>query len=247
MGLNQTQAKVYLTLLQLGSGYIQEIAKKSALKRTTTYSILDTLVQKGLVSYSKKKAHREYAVEDPKKIPKSLNKEIDKIKQTQQDVLEILPELSSLYNVLKTKPTIRYFEGIEGLKQVFEETLELKKGEEILAYSTAVGVHQYLDEYIPGYIIRRAKGGIWQRDIVEDSAEARRHQKNDQVEFRETRILPTGRFPFSNEINIFGNKMGIISYKELFGVIIESAEIAKTQKTIFELAWYAADKLQVKE
>jgi hypothetical protein len=34
--------------------------------------------------------------------------------------------------------------------------------------------------------------------------------------------------------------MLIISYKELLGVVIESAEIARTQKAIFELAWLGA-------
>ena len=41
------------------------------------------------------------------------------------------------------------------------------------------------------------------------------------------------------EINIYGNKVAFISYRqeELLGVLIESAEIAKTMRSVFGLVW----------
>lgn len=46
------------------------------------------------------------------------------------------------------------------------------------------------------------------------------------------------------EINIFANKLAIISFKEQMGVIIESADVAKTQRAIFELAWLGAKNIK---
>ncbi|HEX8974094.1 MAG TPA: helix-turn-helix domain-containing protein [Patescibacteria group bacterium] len=245
LNLSQKQAAVYFSLLQLGSGHIQDIAKKAGLKRTTTYSILDGLTQKGFVTVTKQGAHRLYSAEDPRKLPYLFDSEIQKIKQQQKNIIDALPELSSLYNAHATKPKIRFYEGIEGLKQVFNETLELKKGEEILAFSSAESIHTYLGhEYVSHYLAQRIKRGIVQRAIAEDSPEAREHQKNDKAELRKTRLVDKDKFPFSNEINIFKNKMAIVSYKDLLGVIIESAEVSKTQKAIFELAWLGAKDLQ---
>lgn len=242
-GLLPKEIAIYLNLLQLGSSSIKEISAKSGIKRTTVYSILDSLIQKGLVIFSKKNNHREYFAENPSKIPHILEEKIRQIELKQKNILDALPELASIYNVKTTKPKIRYYEGIEGIKQLFEETLELNSGEETLAYSSAESIHKYLKEYVLDYLKRRIAKGITQRAIAEDSPEAREHQKNDQKELRQTILVSQKNFPFSNEINIFRNKVSIASYRDLLGVIIESAEIAKTQRAIFELAWIGAQQV----
>ncbi len=244
LGLKNHQSTVYFALLQMGSGNIMDIAKRAGLKRTTTYSILDGLVHKGFVSLHKKGAHREYTAENPRKLPEILDIEIQKTKQRQQNFIDALPELLSFYNASATKPAIKYFEGMEGMKQVFNETLQLNKGEEILAYSSAESIHEYLgDDYVKFYLSERVRKGIIQRAIAEDSSAARRHQKHDKQELRITRLVDKKRFPFTNEINIFRNKIIIMSYADLLGVIIESDNIAKTQKAIFELAWIGAKNI----
>lgn len=241
LNLSQNQALIYYTLLQMGSGRIQEIAAKSRLIRTTTYSLLDSLIKKGFVTMVKKAGHREYFAENPQNIPNILDNEVQKLIEQKNKVTSALPELASLYNIHATKPKIRFYEGLDGLKQIFNETLELNKGEEILAYSSAASIHEYLgDEYVRQYLNRRVKKGIIQRAIAEDSPAGREHRKNDKQELRKTKLVDANKFPFSNEINIFKNKMIIMSYKDLLGVVIESSEIARTQKAIFELAWLGA-------
>jgi HTH-type transcriptional regulator, sugar sensing transcriptional regulator len=241
LDLSEHQAAVYFATLQMGSGAIIDIAKRAGLKRTTTYSILDGLVQKGFVSVNKKTAHREYTAEDPRQLSDILNIEIQKIKQRQQNFISALPELMSFYNASAVKPKIKYFEGVEGMKIVFNETLQLSKGEEILAYSSAESIHKYLgDNYVKSYLAERISKGIIQRAIAEDSTAARQHQKNDACELRATRLVDKKLFPFANEINIFRNKIIIMSYADLLGVIIESEGVAKTHKAIFELSWLGA-------
>ncbi|MDO8489981.1 MAG: helix-turn-helix domain-containing protein [bacterium] len=242
LDLSEHQSAVYFALLQMGSGSIMDVAKRSGLKRTTTYSILDGLVQKGFASVNKKNAHREYIAEDPRRLPEILNIEIQKIKQRQENFSNALPELMSFYNASAVKPKIKYFEGVEGMRMVFNETLQLGKDEEILAYSSAESIHKYLgDDYVKSYLAERVSKGIIQRAIAEDSVDARQHQKNDRKELRITRLVDKKMFPFANEINIFRNKMIIMSYADLLGVMIESEGIAKTQKSIFELSWLGAE------
>jgi sugar-specific transcriptional regulator TrmB len=246
LGLNPKQASVYFSLLQLGSGSVIEISKITTEKRTTIYSILDILIQKGFVSLIKKGAHRKYFAEDPKKILYLYDEEIVKINEKKRSVLDILPELSSIYNVSSIKPKVKFYEGIEGLKLVFNETLNLKRGDEILAYSSAESIHKYFgDEYVKNYLANRVSKGITQRAIVEYSPEALGHKTNDAKESRRTFLVDKEKFPFSNEINIFENKILILSYKDFLGVLIESSEIAKTQRAIFELAWLGASGLSL--
>lgn len=246
LGINEKQAAAYFTLLQMGSGTIQEIVKKSSLKRTTAYSVLDVLIEKGFVTVVKNGKHRKYSAEDPKKLPQLFENKLFKIKQQQKSIKKAMPELESFFNAHSTKPKIRFYEGVEGLKQAMTETLETD-GDEILAYSSADSIHEYLgNDYVKYYLAERGARKITQRAIVEDSPVARIHKNNDKQELRETRLLDGKLFPFSNEINIFKNKMVIISYPDLLAVIIESDEVVKTQKTIFELAWLGAKQIENK-
>ncbi|MEK7460679.1 MAG: helix-turn-helix domain-containing protein [Patescibacteria group bacterium] len=245
LDLNDNQIRVYIALLQLGTADIQTVARKSAVKRTTAYSILDTLIQRGFVAFNQKGAHRQYFAEDPHKLPSLLQEQIRQIETRQQRIKTALPELASIYNAHGTKPKIRFYDGIEGIKQVFEETLQVPAGTETFAYSSAESIHEYLKDYVPNYLARRIRAGITQRALAEDSPIAREHLKNDVLELRQTILLPKELFPFSNEINIFGNKMFIASYRDLLAVIIESEEITRTQRTIFELAWLGAQQVSI--
>ena len=70
-------------------------------------------------------------------------------------------------------------------------------------------------------------------------------QGHDRENLREIRLVSDREFNFNNEINIYDSRVGIVSFGvaegELFGVIIESREVAETQRQIFEMAWrYAA-------
>lgn len=240
LGLNKNQVKIYLTLLQLGSANIQDIAQKAAIKRTTAYSILDTLLQKGLVNFSAKGAHREYYAENPKKIPAVFQDQQKKIQTEEKAFKEILPELLSIYNVKGVKPKIRTYEGLEGIKKIFDESIEVKLDEEMLVYSAYEEVNKYLQQYIREYIQNRVKRGLKQRCIAEITSQAKELQANDAKELRITRLIDKNRFPLLNQVIIYGNKIYIASYKDLLGIIIESSTIAMTQKSIFELAWIAA-------
>jgi sugar-specific transcriptional regulator TrmB len=245
LALSTSQAQIYSPLLQLGSATIQEIVVKSGVKRTTVYAALDSLVERGLVTYFQKGSHRIYAAENPNKLIHLFDEDIIKIEQKRNDIRSLLPELMSLYNAHVSKPKIRTYEGLEGIKKIFEESLELNRGEETLVYSAYEEVTMHMNEYIKNYIHRRAAAGITQRCLAEYSQESVALKSQDGSDLRQTRLLPSEKFPFTNQINIFGNKVFIASYKDLIGIILESEEIAKTQRSIFELAWLGAENQQL--
>lgn len=237
LGLEEKPAAVYLATLELGGAVASVIAKKARVERVNTYYILDQLQLKGLVYCAKQGRRTLYLAFSPRKLEALAEARLMQIKK-------VLPELLSIENSGSVKPKVRFYEGIEGIKQLFEETLDVPKGTETLAYSSAQDIHDFLKEYVPYYLQRRIRGGIQQRAIAEDSEAAREHQRNDKSELRKTLLVDKAKFPFKNEVNIFGNKMMIASYRDLIGVIIESEEIVRTQRSIFELAWLGAKQMQ---
>lgn len=240
-GLEGKRAAVYLSLLQVGRAPVQQVARAAGVKRTTAYSILKLLEEEGLVTRAVVGKKQFFVAEDPSKM-KSLLTAKEKALDT------VLPELRSLYNLLPAKPRVRFYEGIEGIKAIFEDTL-VTRPKEILAYSSLDDLLNILGDYIKTYAARKAELGIPLRGIVMDTPVARRyipsHYRGVKPEaIPNVRFVPAEKFIFKNEINIYGNKLAIMSLKqeELVGVIIESQVIADTQRAIFELAWEAAEK-----
>jgi hypothetical protein len=65
----------------------------------------------------------------------------------------------------------------------------------------------------------------------------RRLQSFDKKHLRKTKLINLSNI-FEVEINLYGNdKIAIMSFKEEFGLIIESKKIYNTLKVIFELQW----------
>jgi len=242
-GLHKNQVQVYVSLLHLGSATIQKITLNSKVKRTSVYKALDNLVLRGLVTFEMRDGHRTYFAENPNKALMAVREEQQEIIRKEKQLLALLPELSSFYNSIPSKPKIRFFEGIDGLKQVYEETLLQKTGGEILTITPAGLLYKNFDsQWVTNYLARRIEKKIRARTIADDSIMARKHHLNDKKELRVSRLVPEKIFCFKNEINIFENKVAIISLREQIGIVIDSVDVAQTQRAIFELAWLGAGK-----
>ena len=240
IGLSKNKAKIYLALLELGKGTVSEITRKANLNRTTGYDVLDGLVAKGLASVSGKEPKQEYIAESPDKIEILLKREISATEGHLKEIKNILPELKSLHNVAG-RPKVRFYEGKQGLIDVYEDTLT--SHETILAYATVDDMHRALPNYFPEYYKRRAEKGVAIRAIIPATEIGKERASKDKEEMRETALIPPDKYYFSPEINIYDDKVMIASWREKLGIIIESAEIADAMKKIYELAWAEAKRL----
>ncbi len=238
--LSDKEIGVYLVLLSMGKGTVSQIARRAQLNRTTGYDILDSLVAKRLISISGKEPKQEYVAESPDAIVELLRLRAEQISEQLERTKEVLPELKSMHNV-RGRPQVRFYEGKEGLEQVYEDTLT--SHEPIRAYAEVGNIHATLPHYFPLYYKRRAKKGIPIRAIFPATPEGIALTAHDIGELRETALVPADQYNFSPEINIYDNKVMIASWREKLGITIESAEIADAMKKIFELAWKEAKRL----
>lgn len=241
IGLSENESKVFLVLLGLGRGTVTQITRKAGINRTTGYDILDNLVAKGLASISGKEPKQEYIAESPDKVVALLEKEINEKSEQLKKIKSVLPEMKVLHNVAG-RPKVRFYEGVQGLKDVYEDTLT--SHEPIRAYASVDDMHTGLPNYFPQYYERRAGKGIAIRAIIPDTEIGRERKSLNAKEKRETALVPRGSFDFSPEINIYDDKVMIASWREKLGIIIESAEISDAMKKIYELAWAEAKRLE---
>ena len=229
IGLTEKEAKVYLSCLELGSAGVAEIARHAHINRVTAYDILEKLMKKGTVNFLTKKGARFYDATDPQTIA-------NEMKRKAADFRKALPDLRRLRGEA-IHPRIRYFEGLDGIKAIYEDTLTSKS--EILNYANSREIRDHWPEYDSEYVQKRVKKNIYLRGIALQDSHGTWVQSGDKENFREIRLVPGKEFTFTNEINIYDDKVAIISYKDepLIGMIIESQEIANTQRDIFKMAW----------
>lgn len=239
LGLSEKEAKVYVATMELADAPANVIAKKAKLERTTTYSVLETLIGKGIMSsyYKDKKQH--FIAERPRVL-------IHLVRQRQREAMEleetyqgIVSELDSIYNVLPHKPVVRFFEGKEGLKAMQQDFLEGAKSNvvyEIFPYEEFKQLFSG-DEIVNHGKKRRLLGikakSLYRKfegeDLQADELTQLARVSNDHV--------------VSSDITVYGNRVTFAALKgQLSGVIIESKAIADTMKTLFELAFEAAQK-----
>jgi HTH-type transcriptional regulator, sugar sensing transcriptional regulator len=239
LNFSDKEITVYLSLLELGSARVKEIARKTYLNRTSIYDILEVLLLKGIISKYKKGGITQYNAPDPDRLLSYLEREkeneISKIEKQKEKVRQLMPELTSLQNLSSTKPKIQFFEGKKGMREAYEDSLNSK--EIILSYANVETMHEALPNFFPNYYKRRVAKKIFIHTILPKNKLSIERSKLNQQELRDSRFLPDEKSTFSPEVNIYNNKILIVSWKEQIAIIIESKEFAELQKITFTLLW----------
>ena len=135
LGLSDKEASVYMASLELGSDTVQEIAKRAEVKRANTYTVIEKLMSKGLMSSVEKGKKTLYQVEDPKQLLRLVEEQEEDIKKKEQEFKKHLPELETLFDIAEEKPKVRYFEGKEGLIAIREDYFKAKNKEVFSFYA----------------------------------------------------------------------------------------------------------------
>ncbi|MBI4239748.1 helix-turn-helix domain-containing protein [Candidatus Uhrbacteria bacterium] len=231
LGFDEKKSRVYLALLELGFAKAHEISKKTKLPRPTVYDLLAKLSEEGLVSHFNKRGVKIFTAEHPQKLKSQLE---DKGKIIQN----LLPELSALFNSSNVKPHIRFYEGIEGVKTVFNDTLTAKNKllRGILSMSdlyTSPGKH-----FMDSYVERRVHLGYELRVIRSKPKEVRQEDWPTSNQHRRTLHYAPSHMVFAMTTYIYDDKVSLISTaKENFGMVIESKEYRMTMENLFEALW----------
>ena len=233
LGLNEKESKVYLACLELGSATVQELSEKSGVKRTSIYNFLEELKTKGLITEIKQDRKTLLVAEDPQVLRKSAR---DKVKEAEEYAGKIetaLPELLGIFNLPGEKPKVKFYGGLEGIKQVYEDTLT--EGGPIYAFTDYEKLLNTIEpDYMIDYARRRAEAGIFIYSVSPPGPWAEKAIEMGKEQKREVKIV--AGLKFETEINIYGNKVALISFRRPYaGVIIEDRAIAKTLKSVWKV------------
>ena len=248
LGLNPNETILYELLLRMGEQPVSTLAREANLKRTNTYYLLGELEKKRLITQQEVKKKTMYRLESPQKLIELAEDQLKKHERVRNDLSRLIPELTSSFILTYEKPVVTLFEGVEGIKQIYEDTLREQKP--IYAALLPHEIDETLRKWLRNvYLKKRTKLHIHASVLVASNSFASTYQEEDVFYDRTTLIVPQKKFPFQQEINIYGDKVAIMNYKKddhLIGMIIHNPLIAKTMKAIYDLAWEAAEEIYAK-
>ena len=240
--LTQKEQMIVFKLLSLGSQPASVIAKFVEIPRNTVRSILDDLVRRGLLVRTRRINTQYYTVETPEGIDRMLQSKQEKLQreiESQRNLLAQSKDELHQWSMAASRPKVTFYEGWSGVEKVYEDTLTSKEGK-LRAWASYEANDEALPEYFKTYYLRRAKKGIHMTSIHPDGPIAREHLPCATEELRTSALVPKRIFDIRPEIQMYDNKVNIVSWKEKLGIIIESQEIADAMKAIFGLCFEAA-------
>lgn len=244
IGLTEYEGKIYELLLKMGEIPMAYLVKESQLKHSTVYSIVDSLVKKRLVTQKDIKKKLHVKAESPAKLLDIAKSQFNFANSTLSSMQSMLPSFLTLYINSTTKPAVRVFEGIEGVKQVYQDILN--EGKFVYSLVKVGSVNKELSHWIDSvYTKKRIANNIHINVIASNIANVREFKSRDAKELRTTRAISQTSFPLEMEINIYGDKVALVYQANdypLLGIIINHPQISSSFKGWFDLAWLGAAK-----
>jgi HTH-type transcriptional regulator, sugar sensing transcriptional regulator len=237
LGLNNSEINVYFALLKMDTSSVGPIIKKAKVADSKIYRILDSLKEKGLVSYILKNNVKHYQANDPKNILKIINNKEEKLTRLKEDLIKrIIPEIEAKRKENENRKEAFIYESFKGLKSAFNLILDsLEKGEEYLVFSLG---EELMEKRVKNLLLQfhklRVNKGINGRIILskkfQDIYKKEYSSKKMESKFTDD-SLPIGTFIFKDHV------MQIIWDDEPIVFITRSKKNYQYYKNFFEDVW----------
>ena len=244
LGLPPKEAKVYLAGLELGPAPVQEISHKAAVNRATTYFIIEQLQKKGLYSYFYKGKKRYFTAEAPDALKNYLDQQETDLKFKREKIKKLIPELETVYNTASDKPSVKFFEGREGLR-VIQNDIMKSKDKTVETLFCLDDVYELFPPSKKDHRHIMIKKGIKIKSIYAS-------KKGLEYRFQDKNIesvqVDANKYPISVDVSFYDNKMAIASSgkkkKEVFGIVLQDKDTVDTLRSVFQLGFEQAKRLQ---
>ena len=230
-----SESVVLGVLLRRGPMYASKVAKETRLNRTTTYGVLNELLEKGLASKVRARSATQYQGIAPELLPDYIARKREELRVREQEIRDALPQIQLMRNKANVLPKVQFFEGVEGAKQAYEDTLENNRGKVLRDITGVEAVFKRLgSDWTRYYLEKRTRLGIKCTDLAPESEWARKSKQDDAQYLRITKFLPA-HYGFDAEIALYDNKVGIFSYakENPVALIIEDETISDAMRKLY--------------
>ncbi|MBN2459467.1 helix-turn-helix domain-containing protein [Candidatus Woesearchaeota archaeon] len=233
LGLSKNEAKIYLFLLKKGSTTTGAIIKETNIANSRVYESLNTLISKGLVSYTIEKDGKHFQAAEPKKLLEIEEERKDKI-------AKIVPELAQLQKLATSETKSAIYEGFEGFKTAFKKIIDDCPENEtiyILGFSEPPYADKSLRTFISNMNLKSAEKKQKLKILLEGVEKTGQGLDRKREKYTETRYMPKG-YISPAAIDIFQDYIYMFVWEEKpFVFMIKNKIVADSFKNYFEFLW----------
>lgn len=234
-GLTESQAKGYLALIEHGALSPNELADHTGETRTNAYAVADKLIALGLATKKDGKPAK-YTANHPSALELLAEKRRKAVTQNEQVVKGGLSPLIDLFYANTEMPGTIIYQGIDGIKSVYSDTLQTKT--DIYLLRTTADTPDLGLEYLNSYRQKRAELGINTYALTPDTQIGRQYAatgEDEKMLFHRT-FLPDNSYTAPVEIDIYGNKVALIAYGDTqMAIVITSPLVAEAMRQVLQL------------
>lgn len=249
IGLRDLEARVYATLVEHSPASAATLAKLNRLSRSTVYTVLQTLLSKGLIGTTHKNNIKQFTVLDPNSLERFLEREKESLRKRIEAHASLQHLLQSYAPSLLRTPAILTVEGQEGLKKIYtammreappESTLYLLRDEFVWDadwnFIFTPEWHARIKRY-------KQEKNLRTKLLVNDSSLERSkalfYQSRKGMEYRY--LLPQNAVR-DMALYILNDTICLLSMERhnLLGVQIINAGLTKNFTSLFEMLWQSS-------
>ncbi|MFA6420358.1 MAG: helix-turn-helix domain-containing protein [archaeon] len=240
LGLTDSEVKVYLNLLQIGSNTSGAIIQKTGLQSSTVYHALDFLIKKGLVGFITKNNKKYFEVTRPDFLLELVHSKKQALLQQENAIKEIIPTLEAMQKHQPRKLEASIFEGDKGIKSAFNDILKsLDDGDEYYVFGARGGLPlEWTQNFFRQFNKKKALKKIKTKIIF--NADVRETTGKDE----ESLPLTTVKYLDQTTpaaINIYKDKVIIALWIENpTAFMIKNKAVAESYKQYFQALWKTA-------
>jgi len=227
LGLSESDIKVYLELLKLGTATVTQLAEASGVHRTNIYAILDKLKNMGLATYFYEAHNMKFKAADPKNL-------LNYLKESEESIQGILPDLQKIHEIVRERIGVEIFRGSKGIMSAFKDIIREKK--ECLGFGISGYFRKLMSVQAKQWLRDVEHYKIWNRYIYAEGTELIHP-------YFEVRTLPAD-YMSPVHTQIYGNKVLVTIWEpEMVAILITSKQIADNYRNHFKLLWSIAKKV----
>ena len=246
LGLTDGEARVYLSLLKLGSAKVGEIVKDSTISYSKVYDVLQRLSIKGLASQIIVENIKYFNAVEPYRLHEYIKRKEEEL-DTQKGIIDkIIPQLAEYArdNRNKKKSSAEIFIGDSGLKTAYEVlfnniSTRKKNDDDVLRYFYPhAGYHEVATPFYSRLYQFQKSKKIKQKGIATFAFKSSKHFREIPKDVN----MKFVNFPLPGTMDILRDKLLIISWNNTAtGILIISEEIAEHFKSYFDKIWDIAE------
>ncbi len=242
LGFSENETRVYLALIEVGMAGANELSRAASVNRTTTYSVLENLVARGLVTTDQEKGRTQYTAGNPSSLLRSVIHERDALDQKEQLTNQLVELIEPLFRSKDANvPRLRFYDGNKNVEAMLFDNLPEWEKSMIANDGILWGYqdHTFVEEYMPWlkhHWVRNKKFDLQVR-LFSNESELEQGLRG-KVALRTIRPFPLD-FQFDSTIWICGDYIILLMTHEKphYAFELKDARFAGSLRMIFGLLW----------